>query len=124
MRKKIYVAGKITGLPWEQVVQKFSEAQREIEALGFEVINPIILVNDPDTGWKDAMIICLRALSKCHGVYFLPCTIDSRGAKIEMHHAILHNLELYSDIKQFNIHYATSNDLPSQRQNERPSISV
>ena len=81
--KKIYIAGKVTGEPIEVCSQKFAEAQQFYEKLGFEVVNPIKLVNDFNTPWKEAMEICLAALIKCDAVVLLNDWEDSKGAKIE-----------------------------------------
>lgn len=83
MKKKIYIAGKVTGLPQQEVVAKFAKAQKEIEAMGFEVVNPIEVVNDFDTPWQDAMKMCLTALFECTGIVLLPCWKESKGARIE-----------------------------------------
>lgn len=81
--KKIYIAGKITGLPINQVLRKFASAQSEIEDLGFRAINPVAVVNDSSCDWNIAMKLCIRELIDCDGLVLLPCWIDSKGAKIE-----------------------------------------
>lgn len=83
MKKKIYIAGKVTGLPQQEVVDKFAKAQKVIEEMGFEVINPIVVVNDFNTPWNVAMKMCLTALFDCSGIVMLPCWEDSKGARIE-----------------------------------------
>lgn len=98
--KKIYIAGKITGLPWDEVVTKFKTAQLAIEAIGFVAINPIELVNNPNAGWKEAMLICLAEIKKCDGAYFLECSQNSRGAKIELEVAIKNNLTLFTTLTE------------------------
>ena len=81
--KKIYIAGKVTGLPQQEVVDKFAKAKQEIEEMGFEVVNPIEVVNDFDTPWNEAMKMCLTALFECTGIVLLPCWKDSKGARLE-----------------------------------------
>ena len=44
--KKIYIAGKVSGEPIADCTLKFGTAQKEIETLGFEAVNPIAVVND------------------------------------------------------------------------------
>ena len=83
MKKKIYIAGKVTGLPQQEVVDKFAKAKQEIEEMGFEVVNPIEVVNDFTTPWPDAMKMCLTALFECAGIVLLPCWKDSKGARLE-----------------------------------------
>lgn len=94
MSKKVYIAGKITGLPWEPTVAKFAQAENKLKAQGYTVVNPITLVNDPNIGWADAMRICIASLIDCDMIFMLADSVDSRGAKIELQTAIDHNLEI------------------------------
>lgn len=84
MRKKIYIAGKVTGLPIAETTMKFGEAQKELEARGFEAINPLAVVNDWHATWEEAMKKCISALVECDAVYLLPCCNNSPGAKLEI----------------------------------------
>lgn len=83
MKKKIYIAGKVTGEPIDKTITKFSQAQTTIETMGFEVVNPIEVVNNMDEPWHNAMKTCIRAMLDCDAVVILPCWQLSRGAKIE-----------------------------------------
>ncbi len=83
MKKKIYIAGKVTGLPIAETTMKFGEAQKELESRGFEAVNPLAVVNDWHATWEDAMKKCIAALVTVDAVYLLPCARDSRGAKLE-----------------------------------------
>lgn len=38
---KIYVSGKISGLPIEEAKQRFANSQALLESIGFEVVNPL-----------------------------------------------------------------------------------
>ena len=40
---RIYVSGKISGLPYEDVKTRFDDCQELLESIGFEVINPITM---------------------------------------------------------------------------------
>lgn len=44
-KKKIYIAGRVKGLPIDQVEQMFAKRQQELEAQGFEVINPVAKIS-------------------------------------------------------------------------------
>lgn len=81
--KKIYIAGKVTGLPQEEVIEKFAAMQKKIENLGFEVVNPIEVVNDFKTPWNKAMRMCIAGLVTCDAIVLLPDWFSSKGAKIE-----------------------------------------
>jgi hypothetical protein len=81
--KKIYIAGKVTGLPQDEVVEKFAAMQKKIENLGFEAVNPIEVVNDFDTPWNKAMRMCIAGLVFCDAIILLPDWFSSKGAKIE-----------------------------------------
>ncbi len=87
--KKIYIAGKITGLPYDDVVKKFKDAQIKLEKLGFEVFNPIEISPFVEgKTWDEYMAELLPVVEKCHIIYMLDNWIDSRGAKDERQRAI------------------------------------
>lgn len=83
MKKKIYIAGKVTGEPKHLTALKFAMAKKEIEALGFEAINPIEVVGDWNATWDVAMRKCILALMGCEAIVLLPDWVDSKGAKLE-----------------------------------------
>lgn len=83
-KMKIYIAGKVTGLPKDEVTAKFESAASRVRELGHIPVNPIEVVNDWHCTWNEAMGKCIAALVKCDAVYKLPCSSDSRGAKIEL----------------------------------------
>jgi len=80
---KIYIAGKVTGEPIAECTMKFGTAQKEIEALGHEAINPLELVNNWKAQWQDAMKICIKALLDADAILLLPDYRDSKGALLE-----------------------------------------
>jgi len=83
MKKKIYIAGKVTGEDLAACTMKFGTAQKEIEALGFEAINPLEVVGTFDITWEAAMRLCIAKLMECDKVYMLPCCAKSEGARLE-----------------------------------------
>lgn len=89
---RVYIAGKVSGLQYNEVFNKFLSWQQCLEAMGFEVINPTNIVRMIHTPWDVAMRLCVAELAKCDAVYFLPCWQDSPGAIIE--HSIAVNLNV------------------------------
>lgn len=83
-KKKIYIAGKVTGLAQQEVVDKFADVQINLERCGFKVINPIEVVRDFNMPWNEAMKLCIKALLDCDAVYLMDCHTQSVGAMIEM----------------------------------------
>lgn len=81
-KKKVYIAGKVTGLDYKDVYLKFQTAQLKLEACGFEVYNPLHHV-DEDCDWNLAMKICLKALIDCDYIHLLHDWNESAGATIE-----------------------------------------
>lgn len=80
---KIYIAGKVSGLPYHQVEQKFATAEAMLKTAGHEPINPIVEVNDPNAEWNAAMRTCIRSLMTADAILLLPCWSDSPGAILE-----------------------------------------
>jgi hypothetical protein len=83
----IYVAGKVTGLPADEVAAKFKVAQTELEALGWKVLNPVEFIT-PDEEWEIAMRMASSMLNMADSIYLLPCWEDSEGAKWEFNQAV------------------------------------
>ena len=94
---KIYVATKISGLPWDEVLTKLNRAKNYLEVLGYEVIIPTDFIDDANMPWKQAMRIVISELLKCDAIVMLPDWVHSRGAKIE------HNLALEIEMPIFRL---------------------
>lgn len=91
----IYIAGRVTGLPIDEVRLKFSEAEMEVRKMGFLTLNPveeILQFNEFDeeglNGWQQEMDFLVPFLSRCHGIYMLRDWRNSKGARIEYENAI------------------------------------
>lgn len=80
--KKGYIAGRVTGLPYNEVVSKFDKAETIVRNMGLEPINPLKLVH-PETPWSDAMQICLAKLEEADAIFLLPDFSESQGACME-----------------------------------------
>lgn len=81
--KKIYIAGQVTGLPKDEVVEKFAAMQKQVEALGFIAVNPLTVVGTWEITWEEAMKRCIKALMDCDGMVLLSDWNESSGAKLE-----------------------------------------
>jgi hypothetical protein len=82
MRKLIYIAGPMTGLPlWNKPA--FHEAECRLIIQGHEVVNPANIFDHTDRAWEFYMKAALRAMLICDGVYMLEGWKTSRGAGIE-----------------------------------------
>lgn len=84
MRKKIYIAGKVTGLLSQDVENKFFIASKHLYDMGLEPVNPVQVVNNPKAEWNEAMKLCITALMQCDAVLALTCHSSSNGAKVEV----------------------------------------
>lgn len=79
MKRKAYIAGKITGDP--EYRKKFASAQEELERQGYIVLNPALLPEGMAP--SDYMRICLAMLDTADVVFFLPGWPNSKGAQLE-----------------------------------------
>ena len=80
---KIYISGKISDLPTEQVKEKFAKAEAQIRAFGQEPVNPLDNGQPSSATWAQQMTASLAMLFECDAIYLLPDWGDSRGARIE-----------------------------------------
>ena len=82
IRTKVFISGKVSGLPYLVAYGNFSNAERTLAAMGCEVVNPMKICKQ-DWSWLRCMIKCLWVIFFCKKVYQLPDWKDSRGARIE-----------------------------------------
>lgn len=118
--KNIYIAGKVSGLHEQEVSEKFENAKKTIEAMNYEVINPVELVKahlnefwrcktltDSDV-WKIAMKVCIKKLVDCDGIVLLPDWQQSRGALLEVKIAEGLGIPIY-DYSEFGLKFMHCN---------------
>lgn len=91
--KKIYLAGKVSGLSRQNAFDKFEKTEKKLIASGYEVVNPMRITNSDDT-WEAAMKTCIKALVDCEEIHLLPCWKESRGATVERALAITLNIPI------------------------------
>lgn len=80
---KIYIAGKITGLPRAKVVAKFNAARRHLKAQGHDVFIPTVLPYYKSVPHEDYMHVCFGMIDICDAIYLLSDWHESRGATME-----------------------------------------
>ena len=102
--KTVYIAGKVTGLPIHEVTMKFGYYKKQIEALGYNVINPLEIVSNEGNGWHTpwdvAMRICLKHMMTADIVLMMTCWQNSTGATVEHQLATVVCLPIMYDINQ------------------------
>jgi len=80
---KVYISGKISGLPLHETKKKFLKAKEEVIFDGNIPVNPFEIITDDNLSWKDYMIADIRELFNCDAIYMLKDWRYSKGARIE-----------------------------------------
>lgn len=84
---RLYVAGRISGLVYEDALRAFAEAAAEIERCGHVAVNPMKENGLDGDGkpheWVEYMERDIPLLLSCDGIYLLPNWKESNGARIE-----------------------------------------
>jgi hypothetical protein len=81
---RVYVAGKMSGLP-DLGFPAFHAAAARLRAEGHEVINPAEIQPDQTAEWGACLRDSLAALVRCDSIALLDNWRDSRGARLEHH---------------------------------------
>jgi chromosomal replication initiation ATPase DnaA len=92
---KIYISGKITGFPIQEIKEKFKSAQDLLEYLGFEVVNPLENGLDFNDDWKKHIVRDIANLLTCDSIYMFDNWIDSVGAGIEYDIALRMKMDIW-----------------------------
>jgi hypothetical protein len=93
-KKRIYISGPMTGLPGLNFPAFNTEAAR-LQALGYDVVNPVNINPDPATPWNECMRKDLKALLDCDILVLLEGWQKSTGAQLEMHLAHRVGIEIF-----------------------------
>lgn len=80
---KIYVSGKISGLPYDEVKARFYDCQALLESIGFDVVNPITMGLHQEATWEQHMVKDIELLLSCDSIYMMDNWTQSTGAGIE-----------------------------------------
>jgi len=98
MSKKVYIAGKISGLPKGEYMGRFEDVEFTLTIRGHKALNPCKIVPQ-HLDYEDQMAICMRLVEIADVVFMLDNWKDSNGAKREHAHAeALGKQILYQDI--------------------------
>lgn len=108
---KIYISGKISGLPEAEVAFKFEQAKQRLLQEGNTAVNPFEIglpfeaqwlaegINDRER-WERHMDRDLDQLRDCDAIYMLDNWSTSRGAIIELKEAISHRIPVLGSITE------------------------
>lgn len=90
MDKKIYISGKISGLPAKEAVDKFEKAEDYLKSVypNATIVNPFKVKHLHDKSWENYMRYDLIEMLSCTSIYMLTNWKQSEGAKIEFNLAI------------------------------------
>lgn len=80
---KIYISGKISGLPIGEVVAKFRAAERKLRKFGQTPINPLENGLPLEAEWADQMGKDIALLLRADAIYMLSDWRQSEGATLE-----------------------------------------
>lgn len=85
MADKIYISGKISGLPYKDAYEKFENREKQLDIIGYETVNPMKIHNceDRTKPWEDYMSEDIPFLLKCNSIYMMKCWGQSKGARVE-----------------------------------------
>lgn len=82
--KKIYISGKISGLPVREAIAKFQRAAEKIRRFGFEPVSPFDNGLPLEADWAEHMGKDITLLLHSDAIYLLADYEQSRGALIEL----------------------------------------
>lgn len=100
MKERIYISGAITGT--DDYMERFGEAQKELESKGYSVINPAKLdISLPeDMKYEEHMKIDIFLLDMCSSIYMLDGWEKSCGANREYGYALAKDMTIIKETPQ------------------------
>lgn len=94
--RKVFLSGKVSGLPRWYVVIKFMIYDLFLTLMGYDVYNPVREI-DKNMNWFDAVNKCILNLRQCDYIYFQFDWWLSKGSRIEMIKAEKYNIPILND---------------------------
>jgi hypothetical protein len=96
----LYISGKVSDLPADEVRSKFTGAEKHYSEMGFAIFNPTKWLS-PDEDWQEAMKLCTAVLPMCDNVVLLHDWADSKGAIAERGQALLLGIPTIENYEPF-----------------------
>lgn len=84
---KVYVAGKVTGLPRDEIFKKFCESANTLKKEGHTVMSPAVLALNEGFDHADYMHVCFAMIDVCDAVCMQKDWKMSKGARMERRYA-------------------------------------
>ena len=100
---KIYISGKMRGLPEEESRMKFEAARQYLIELGHDVVNPWDSEKEKEEQcleWEDYILYDLRIIKHCDVLFMLDNWRDSDGAKCEHAFASGRGMEILYEVHE------------------------
>lgn len=102
---KMYISGKITGLPISEAKAKFREAEIMLRKIGVNPVNPFTVceeIESPGTTWAEYMVKDIEALLDCEAIFMLKNWGESKGARVEYAIAQSLGLKIWHEYEMIN----------------------
>ena len=97
--KKIYISGKITGLPVQEAIAKFRSAAEKIRRFGFEPVSPFDNGLPLEADWAEHIGKDISLLLRCDAIYLLDDYEKSEGARIELCIALHRRMPVFMNVR-------------------------
>ena len=105
---RVYISGPMSGIPREEFLRRFLEAEATLRKKGFyRIVNPINVWTCrwpwlyKIIGYKLTLWYDLQLLKRCDAIYLLDGWHKSKGAVCEYNVAWHHQLEIYKENDKF-----------------------
>ena len=99
---KVYISGKVTGLPAFIYRKQFERAELKLRLSGYNVYNPVkydAKGKEKDFTWAQFMKKDIKALCDCDAIYLLKTWRMSKGARLEYDIAKALGMEILGSAK-------------------------